>query len=876
MNSSLRAVKGPLARWLTLSFVLLALVAVGMAVGSVWVVQFIDDTLSQVTTRSETARLSTQIRSESLVLTELVRRYTFGLTNEPGMRQEIVAQQARLDALIQQTINSTTPDDVDESIAIGQVRQYLIAFGSQADRVLAAFDWEKELGPATQSELMVLVQNYQIPLHRAILEFEQFEASRVEAARAQARRVIQTTIGSLVVIAVIVVTLAVVMTRQVLVRLIAPLAELQTGVEAIRQGRLDEPIQLDRQDEIGRLAGALNTMSAELRRYQEELEELVEERTAELSNLNRRFELYLKYIPIPMYVKDADTRAVILSRHFEQMLGEPLHELLGKTNAELWPPELAGPMTLDDQRIMNANEVITVEETFGGRYYHSLKFPIKEPGQPPMVGGYTIDITELKQTEEALRQAKDAAEVANRAKSAFLANMSHELRTPLNAILGFAQLMARSPTLPPEHSDNLGIITTSGEHLLTLINQVLDLSKIEAGQMSLDEKDFDLHRLLGDLEGMFQLRAADKGLRLIFDRLPDAPQFIWADEIKLRQVLMNLLSNAVKFTEVGSVTVRVGLRKQELAYLLYFSVSDTGPGIAPEELATLFEAFTQTRTGRRAQEGTGLGLAISQKFVQLMGGEIRVESEVGQGTMFSFDIRVKLSETAEAPRPVVKKRVVGVEPGQPTYRLLIVDDKWDNRRLLRELLAPLGFELREAENGRQAIEIWGSWQPHLIWMDLRMPEIDGYEATKQIKSKIQDRTFGTIIIAISASSLEEERARVLQAGCDDFVRKPFHDADIFEMLTRHLGVRFVYTESNAATQVSYLVKQFDLQTLQSLPGELLRRLEEAVTRLDMDAVNNLIEEIRGHDAVVGEALSALAADFKFGVILTLVGRRGGI
>ena len=1154
MNTSLlRALKGPLARWLTLNFILLALVAVSMALGSVWVVQFTDNTLSQVTARSDTARLSTQIRSESLALTELVRRYTFGLTNESDLRQAIMAQQTELDTLIQQAIDSTTPDDVDESIAVSQVRQYLIAFGSQTDRVLAAFDRERELGPATQSELMILVQNYQIPLHRAIREFEQFEARRVEAAREQARRVIQTTVGSLVVIAIVVVTLAVGMSRQILVRLIAPLAELQRGVEVIRQGRLNKPIQLDRHDEIGRLAGAVNTMSAELQRYQEELEELVQERTAELRqeiserqlvedklrqsqalyqsivsaspdaitifslsgmvefvspagvtmfgystakemtgrsildfispdetelvvarlqeatraevlapieycalkkdgqvfdieantevirhangqpiaiisiirdiserkqvenelrNLNRRFELYLKYIPIPMYVKDADTRAVILSRHFEQMLGKPLDELLGKTNEELWPADLAGPMTLDDQRIINEDTVIKVEETFGGRHYHSLKFPIKEPGQPPMLGGYTIDITELKQTEAALResesrmrqitssmrqavwlrdtqtleilyvnrayeeiwgrtcesfyadptsfvksiysedrervlqaiqkqyqgiffneeyritrpdgslrwiwgrtfpirtetgelyrilavaediterkqmeeallQTKNAAEVANRAKSAFLANMSHELRTPLNAILGFAQLMARSPSLPREHGDNLDIIITSGEHLLTLINQVLDLSKIEAGQMNLDEKDFDLYRLLNDLEGMFQLRAANKGLRLIFDRLSSVPQYICTDQVKLRQVLMNLLSNALKFTQQGRVVVRVRVAEGESAgaeqisslshpsstFQLHFDVEDTGPGIGPEELDTLFEAFTQTKTGRQAQEGTGLGLAISQKFAQLMGGEITVASKIGQGTMFSFDIWVKPCETAQMVKRAAKKQVVGLEPGQPGYRLLIVDDKVGNRRLLFELLAPLGFELREAENGQQAIEIWESWQPHLIWMELRLPAIDGYEATKRIKAQSQNRTSGTAIIAITASSFQEERAKVVQADFDDFVCKPFRSADIFEMLTKHLGVRFVYVESEAGDQVSYRDKESDIQAFQTLPNELLARLEESATRIDVDTLNNLIEETRSRDAVVAEKLNALVNDFKFGVILTLI------
>jgi signal transduction histidine kinase len=325
---------------------------------------------------------------------------------------------------------------------------------------------------------------------------------------------------------------------------------------------------------------------------------------------------------------------------------------------------------------------------------------------------------QLAQSNEELAIAKERAEVANQAKSTFLTTMSHELRSPLNAILGFAQLMTHSSTLIPQDKENLGIISRSGEHLLNLINDVLDMSKIEAGRTTLNQKNFDLHRLLADVEDMFRLKADDKGIQLLFECTSDVPQYVRTDEGKLRQVLINLLSNALKFTEEGGVTLRVsrGAEEQESrggesftpapphpCPLLYFEVQDTGPGMTPDEIDTIFEAFVQTETGRQSQEGTGLGLPISRKFVQLMGGDMQVKSppsvpttggEVrgGQGTTFKFDIQVSIVEAGEVVEQTVglSRRVIALAPDQPRYRILIVDDRWDNRRLLIKLLTDVG------------------------------------------------------------------------------------------------------------------------------------------------------------------------------------------
>ncbi|MBA3922187.1 MAG: response regulator, partial [Nostocaceae cyanobacterium] len=378
---------------------------------------------------------------------------------------------------------------------------------------------------------------------------------------------------------------------------------------------------------------------------------------------------------------------------------------------------------------------------------------------------------QLQQEVLERRKAEAAATAVSQAKSQFVANMSHELRTPLNAILGFTQIMNRDRFLSSEQRENLRIINRSGEHLMELINDVLDLSKIEAGIISLHETSFDLYHLIDNLEETFQFKAEQKNLRLIFSVAADVPQYITTDQKKLRGCLINLLGNAIKFTDYGSVTLRVNYTP---THSLVFEVEDTGPGIANDEINQLFEAFVQTEVGMKSAEGTGLGLAITREFVQLMGGEIASRSVVGEGTTFKFNINIA---TADVSDIIIKpiRRVIGLEPNQPTYRILVVDDITENRLLLVKLLQPIGFEINEAENGIQAIELWESWQPHLIYLDTRMPVMDGVEATREIRArecKLDVTTRRTAIIALTASAFETRRAEILAAGCDDFIRKP--------------------------------------------------------------------------------------------------------
>ena len=484
----------------------------------------------------------------------------------------------------------------------------------------------------------------------------------------------------------------------------------------------------------------------------------------------------------------------------------------------------------------------------------------------------------LEKANRELMEAKEKAEVANQAKSSFLANMSHELRSPLNAILGFAQIMTRSQTLPKEHQESVGIINRSGEHLLTLINNVLDLSKIEAGCITLNKQNFDLHCLLHDIHDMFQLKASDKGLQLRLEQAENLPRYIRTDEVKLRQILINLINNGLKFTEQGIISIRVSQNQSQITNhqssiteltTLHFEVEDTGAGIAPEELDNLFEAFTQTESGKQAQEGTGLGLSISRKFAELMGGKMLVTSRMGEGTVFSFEIQCLEVEATKVEELSTHRPIIALEPGQPHYRILIVDDKPVNRQLLIRLLHPLGFHLQEASNGKEAIEIWEKWEPHLIWMDMRMPVMDGFEATQKIKASTKGQA--TVIIALTASVLEEERAVVLSAGCDNFLRKPFRDEQIFKALEQHLGVRYVYEDLEPSFEDN--TQQQDVLTaenLQALSPELQLQLRQAVISASKKESAVVVKAIEEKNPVLSEAIAVCLHNFDYDKILNFI------
>jgi CheY-like chemotaxis protein len=459
--------------------------------------------------------------------------------------------------------------------------------------------------------------------------------------------------------------------------------------------------------------------------------------------------------------------------------------------------------------------------------------------------------------------------VANQAKSSFIANMSHELRSPLNAIMGFSQLMLRTKNLPAEYRENISIIHRSGEYLLTLINNVLDFAKMEAGKTNLNQTDVDLYQLLDDLENMLHLKAVDAGLQLIFERTDAVPRYIYGDGVKLRQVLLNLLSNGIKFTKEGGVFFRVNAIFDEESnyYTLHFYINDTGVGIAPTELQKLFQAFSQTKSGEETQEGTGLGLAISRQFVQLMGSDISVNSELDKGTTFQFAIQVGIGQAIAHVSNIQEKQVVGLAPDQKIYRILAVDDKVINQQLLIRLLAPLGFQVKAVSHGKDAIAMWESWEPHLIFMDMRMPTMDGYEATKYIKSHVKGSA--TVIIALTASVLEEEKAIVLSAGCDDFMRKPFKEATVLQMLQKHLGVVFLYEEM-AEPSIEELPAVLTTEDFTIMSQAWLERLLQASLATDDKKVLMIMAEIPTTARKLINGLNKLVYEYQFQVIINLI------
>lgn len=480
----------------------------------------------------------------------------------------------------------------------------------------------------------------------------------------------------------------------------------------------------------------------------------------------------------------------------------------------------------------------------------------------------------LRQSEAQALTLAYKAEAANKAKSTFIANMSHELRSPLNAIIGFSQLMLRTNNLPREQYENASIIYRSGDYLLTLINNILDLSKIEAEKVTLNPQNFDLYRLLDDIEDMIHFKANSTGINLVFERDHDVPRYIYTDSVKLRQVLINLIGNAIKFTKDGGIFVNVNtVNIADNDCVLNFSISDTGIGIAEEELSNLFVAFSQAQAGREKQEGTGLGLAISRKFVQLMGSDIKVSSKVGEGTTFKFQLQIPLGKEFSQEKNEIK-RVLALSPNQPNYRILVVDDKLLNCQLLIKLLSPMGFEVKEAHNGQEAIAIWDTWEPHLIWMDMRMPVMDGYEATKHIKSTTKGNA--TAVIALTASILEEEKAVILSTGCDDFVRKPFNEQTIFDILTKHLGVKYVYEknptyvdEIDAFVEMSLTSDNLKIVSKQ-MSKQWLHNLYKASLEADKISVLKLINEIPETESAMARSLSKIVRNFQFEQLVDLV------
>ncbi len=670
----------------------------------------------------------------------------------------------------------------------------------------------------------------------------------------------------------------------------------------VSAGNLDVHVERDYQgDQVDVLAFLVDTTIGELRivinenqrrneEIQSQLEVQVRERTLQLTESEKNFRLLFDASPIPMLLLDTRGHIVLISNQAAADLfclasadlpGKPLPKFFESDSAR----EILHGSLRDMQPIYDVALQIRVCDG-------DLRWVVLNTRQIAYSGRLgtmitLVDLTQQKKAEtelerllEITRQQKNEIEEANRAKSVFLANMSHELRTPLNAILGFSELMTHDSTLSAGQRENLATINRSGEHLLALINDVLELSKIEAGRTVLRAENLDLFHLLRGLEEMFHLRAGTKGLALIFQHDPEMPHYIRTDQGKLRQVLINLLSNAVKFTSAGHVMLRVSVRSADTgaSLMLHCEVEDTGPGIAAEERTALFEAFVQTASGRKAQEGTGLGLAISREFVRVMGGELAVRSEVGHGSTFEFAIpieQVALSDLGHLAAHTAVRRAIGLPPGQPAYRVLIAEDVQTNRQLLTKFLLPLGLQIQEAANGQEAIEIWERWQPQVILMDMRMPVMDGHEAVRRIKATAQGRQ--TVVIALTATAFEEDRSAILAEGCDGFMRKPFRESELLAALTDLAGVRFMYEDGETgATEPGgrgdVLTETQVVQVMARSSIEWLTAFEQAALDGDVQSLTELIEQLRPPDRALADRLTDLTQAFQLDQLLNLVRR----
>ena len=464
-----------------------------------------------------------------------------------------------------------------------------------------------------------------------------------------------------------------------------------------------------------------------------------------------------------------------------------------------------------------------------------------------------------------LRAAKDTAESASRSKSAFLANMSHEIRTPMNAILGYAQLLGRDQLLGDAHKQKIDIIHSSGNHLLTLINDILEMSKIEAGRETLRAEPFDLPALLTDVELMFRELTAKKDLRLHFEQDPLLPRVLSGDAGKVRQVVINLLSNAVKFTTRGGIDVRVSSRQAaEGRHLVAIEVEDTGPGIEPQYLTRIFDAFDQADSTVRTG-GTGLGLAISRNHARLMHGDVVVRSTVGKGTVFRFSFEAAVAAPGAVRGDVEPRIPVGLDPDQRDWKVLIVDDVATNRDLLDELLSSIGFSTRTAASGEDGIVIHDEWQPDLVLMDVRMPGLGGLEAVRMLKQSGSKAA----IISVTASGLADSEIEARDAGVDAFVRKPYREGELLAVIGKVLGVRYIHESPAEATAEVQADGRLTLtERLRSLPPDLIDRLRDAAVAGRTKRLESLADQARPHSEAASAAIRALVHEFQYDALVS--------